>query len=189
MGRVLPKGEARAVEAAATTSSTTSTERKARFYYRRAGVKEVPLPGLPWSPEFMRAWEKADAAYKGPSRVVVGASRTEAGSVNAGLVAYYQSTAFKNDLGQNTQGARRNLLERFRVEHEHKRLKMLERRHVQAYIYALPKATIQRSMLQALKGFLAYCVSIKVIADNPAEGVTRAKVSIPAVSGLGPRRM
>ena len=149
---------------------------KARFYYRRAGLKEVPLPGLPWSPDFMQAWEKAHAAYKAPAPVIIGASRTLAGTVNAGLVAYYQSTVFKNDLGQSTQGARRNLLERFRVEHGHKRLKMLERRHVQAYIDALPKATIQRSMLQALRSFLAYCVSIKMITDNPAEGVNRAKI-------------
>jgi integrase len=149
---------------------------KARFYYRRAGVKEVPLPGLPWSPSFMQALQKAHAAYKAPDAVILGASRTVAGTVNAGLVAYYQSTAFKSDLGQSTQGARRNLLERFRVEHGQKRLTMLERRHVQAYIDALSKATIQRSMLQALRGFLAYCVSIKIIADNPAEGVTRAKV-------------
>jgi integrase len=149
---------------------------KARFYYRRVGMKEVPLPGLPWSPDFMQAWDKAHVAYKAPDPVILGASRTVAGTVNAGLVAYYQSSAFKNDLGQSTQGARRNLLERFRVEHGHKRVKMLERRHVQAYINALPRATIQRSMLQALKGFLAYCVSIKIIADNPAEGVTRAKI-------------
>ena len=28
---------------------------KARWYFRRAGFKKVPLPGLPWSPEFMAA--------------------------------------------------------------------------------------------------------------------------------------
>ena len=32
---------------------------KARFYFRRAGFKAVALPGLPWSPEFMAAYEKA----------------------------------------------------------------------------------------------------------------------------------
>src|SRR4029077_14223576 len=90
---------------------------KARFYYRRPGTKEVPLPGLPWSPEFMQAWEKVHATYKGLAPVIIGASRTVAGTVSAGLVAYYQSTAFKSDLGQSTQCARRNLLERFRVEH------------------------------------------------------------------------
>ena len=24
-----------------------------RFYFRRAGFKKTPLPGLPWSPDFM----------------------------------------------------------------------------------------------------------------------------------------
>jgi hypothetical protein len=30
-----------------------------RFYFRRLGFKRVPLPGLPWSPEFMGAYEEA----------------------------------------------------------------------------------------------------------------------------------
>ena len=34
---------------------------KARFYFRRAGFKTVSLPGLPWSPEFMSAYERACA--------------------------------------------------------------------------------------------------------------------------------
>jgi integrase len=149
---------------------------KARFYYRRAGLKEVPLPGLPWSPEFMQAWEKADAACKAPASVIIGALRTLAGTVNAGLVSYYQSTAWNNDLGASTKVARRNLLERFRNEHGDKRLKKLERRHVQAYISSLDKATVQRSMLQALRGFLGYCANIGLIGDNPAEGVARQKL-------------
>jgi len=32
---------------------------KPRFYFRRAGFKKVPLPGLPWSPEFMAAYHHA----------------------------------------------------------------------------------------------------------------------------------
>ena len=30
-----------------------------RFCFRRAGFKKVPLPGLPWSPAFMEAYETA----------------------------------------------------------------------------------------------------------------------------------
>jgi hypothetical protein len=30
---------------------------KARWYFRRAGFKRMALPGLPWSPEFMAAYE------------------------------------------------------------------------------------------------------------------------------------
>jgi hypothetical protein len=32
---------------------------KPRFYFRRKGYKSLPLPGLPWSPEFMKAYEAA----------------------------------------------------------------------------------------------------------------------------------
>jgi hypothetical protein len=30
---------------------------KARFYFRRPGFKSVPLPGLPWSPQFLEVYE------------------------------------------------------------------------------------------------------------------------------------
>jgi hypothetical protein len=32
---------------------------KPRFYLRRPGHKKVPLPGLPWSEPFMRAYQAA----------------------------------------------------------------------------------------------------------------------------------
>src|SRR5215471_14209541 len=32
---------------------------RARFYFRRRGYQSVPLPGLPWSPTFMTAYEEA----------------------------------------------------------------------------------------------------------------------------------
>jgi hypothetical protein len=32
---------------------------KARFYFRRPGFKVIPLPGLPWSPQFMAVYEAA----------------------------------------------------------------------------------------------------------------------------------
>src|SRR5262245_5795602 len=91
---------------------------KARFYHRASGTA---LPGLPWSPQFMEAYEKAVADHKAAGPIVIGASRTLAGTVNAGLVAYFQSTAWTNDLGASTRVARRNLLERFRNEHGDKR--------------------------------------------------------------------
>ena len=31
----------------------------ARHYFRRRGYERATLPGLPWSPEFMAAYEKA----------------------------------------------------------------------------------------------------------------------------------
>src|SRR5262249_24364876 len=39
---------------------------KARYYFRRVGFKCVPLPGLPWAPEFMAAYEPALAGQPAP---------------------------------------------------------------------------------------------------------------------------
>jgi integrase len=143
------------------------------FYFR--GTK-VRLPGLPWSPEFMDVHARMMATLAAPGPVVIGASRTLTGTVNAGLVAYYTSTRFTHDLGEGTQGARRNLLERFRAEHGDKRLRKLEPRHVQAYISSLATPAAQRSMLQALKSYLDYCVEISMIAANPASDTKRDKL-------------
>ncbi len=58
----------------------------ARWYFRRPGFPRLPLPGLPWPPEFMAAW---DAAAKGEKQSVgAGAAKTAAGTV-AALVAGY----------------------------------------------------------------------------------------------------
>ena len=35
---------------------------KGFWYYERRGFQRVRLPGLPWSPEFMAAYEKAEKA-------------------------------------------------------------------------------------------------------------------------------
>jgi len=62
---------------------------KPRFYIRRAGYKRVPLPGLPWSPEFMAAHEAA-LGTAAPQQEI-GASRTMPGTINALVVNYYKS--------------------------------------------------------------------------------------------------
>src|SRR5262249_17394316 len=57
---------------------------KARWYFRRAGFKKVPLPGLPWSPEFMAAYEQALAGQP----LQIGGARTSPGTVRALAVSY-----------------------------------------------------------------------------------------------------
>ena len=82
---------------------------KPRFYLRVPGRKRVPLPGLPWSPEFMEARERAlKDDWVAPQ---IGASRTKAGTVNAAVVSYYQSSAFTDGLSKSSQRMRRAILE------------------------------------------------------------------------------
>src|SRR4051794_31911028 len=91
-----------------------------RFYLRRPGHAKIPLPGLPWSPEFMQAREKALSGDW--AKVESGAKRTVAGTVNAALVSYYQCSAFKDGLADSSRQMRRAILERFREEHGEKRI-------------------------------------------------------------------
>jgi hypothetical protein len=57
-----------------------------RWYFRRRGFKKVPLPGLPWSSEFMAAYEQALAAQ--PQQV--GSKRTKPGSMRALAVSVFR---------------------------------------------------------------------------------------------------
>ena len=57
------------------------------YYLRRRGFSLVRLPGLPWSPSFMAAYE---AALSGP-RAAIGAGRIKPGSVSAVVAEYFDS--------------------------------------------------------------------------------------------------
>src|SRR5258706_10879905 len=81
---------------------------KSRFYFRRPGFKSVPLPGLPWSPQFMEVYENALAGQP----VQIGASRTKPGTVSALIVRYYDNQAFLA-LAPTTQKPLRGILEHF----------------------------------------------------------------------------
>jgi hypothetical protein len=73
------------------------------YYFRRAGYRRARLPGIPGSREFVEAYQRA---LDGP-QMSVGASRTKAGSVNAAIVGYYDSSMFFGSLAPSTQAIRR----------------------------------------------------------------------------------
>src|SRR5215813_1006484 len=81
---------------------------KARYYFRRLGFKKVALPGVPWSPEFMQAYENALAGQ--PS--LIGAKRVLPGSMRALAVSYYQSVEYLR-MKPRSQRVRRNIIEKF----------------------------------------------------------------------------
>lgn len=100
------------------------------WYFERRGFDRVRLPGLPWSPEFMAAYERA---RKAP--VIPGESETAAGTLNALIVAYYGSSAWRA-LKPSTRRTYRNILEHMRAEHGGKRVAMMERKHIRAIVEA-----------------------------------------------------
>ena len=79
-----------------------------RFYFRRPGFERVPLPGLPWSPEFMAAYSEV---MREKPVLRIGSDRVKPRSIRALAIAYYDSAAFKA-LKPITQGVYRNIIER-----------------------------------------------------------------------------
>src|SRR6516165_685578 len=140
---------------------------KPRFYFRRPGFKRSPLPGLPYSTEFMAAYERA----KGGGRLEVGAARTRPGTVAATITGYFGSLDFAN-LAESTRITRRRILERFRAEHGDKGIASLERRHIVTMMDAKAKTPGSAlNFLTALRAILRYAVAIGLRDNDPTVGI------------------
>src|SRR6516162_920879 len=140
---------------------------KPRFYFRRAGFKPVPLPGLPWSPEFMAAYEAAAAEQPAP----IGSARTKPGTISALVVAYYNSAEFKYELAAETRRNRRSTIEQFREQHGDKRVALLQRDHIQKFLAKIERPHARRNWLKAIRSLMRYAVQIGMRIDEPTEGV------------------
>jgi integrase len=139
---------------------------KPRFYFRRPGLKQIPLPGLPWSPEFM---EKYEPALAGAAPIVIGARRTRPGTVADAVARYLGSMTFAT-LAPTTQKKRRTTLERFRLDHGDKRIGMLRPDHVAGLLRKL-RPFAQRNVLKALRALMSFALSDRLIDADPTVGV------------------
>jgi integrase len=144
---------------------------KPRHYLRRPGRKEVPLPGLPWSPEFMEAYQ---VALIQAAPVVIGVRRTKPGTVEEGVARYLGSAAFTL-LAPSSQAMRRRILERLRVEHGDKRLRYLQAEHVARLLGKL-RPWVQRNFMKTLRGLMAFCLTDGLVDADPTVGVKLARV-------------
>jgi integrase len=151
---------------------------KPRFYFRRAGFKTMPLPGLPWSPEFMAAYE---AGMKGDwQRQEIGAQRTVPGTVNACIVSYYNTSADFRDLADGTKKSRRAILERFREEHGEKRIGLLDKRALVSLL-AKKKRFAARNWMKTLRGLIKHAIAMEMRQDDPTVGI---KLPSPKTDGF-----
>jgi integrase len=134
-----------------------------RWYLRRAGHKRVPLPGLPWSPEFMAAYEAALAGQK----VEPGKGKIKPGSVADLITLYYQTAAFTR-LSDATRQTYRGILERFRGEYSELPIARFEEQHIMAILdkkAATPAAA--NNLRRMLRAIMKLAKQRKMIAVNP----------------------
>ncbi len=144
----------------------------ARYYFRRAGYPRTPLPGLPGSPEFMRAYEAALAGQ----RIQPGGSRSKPGSIDALTIAYYCSPAWLA-LAPQTRATDRLIIEKFRAAHGDKPVALLGRQHVNALIAERVETPFAANhWLRMIKTLMAFAVAEGWRKDNPAADIKRVRI-------------
>jgi hypothetical protein len=111
-------------------SWNTDRHGKRRVRFRKAGFSTY-LTGTPWSDDFMRQCAAALDGVK-VRAAEAGAARTQPGSFDAVAVSYYKLVFPR--LKASTRVMRRNIIERFRVEHGNKPVRLLKREHIEAII-------------------------------------------------------
>ena len=146
---------------------------RAYYYFRRRGFPRVRLPGLPWSPSFMAAYEKA---MSGP-RAAIGVGRIKPGSVHAVVSAYLDSQKFFGSKSAGTQRMRRGILERFRAPPNGDRpFALLPQEWIEARLDALPPHAA-RSWLATLRSLCQFAVKQKWLRTDPTANIKLAPVN------------
>lgn len=153
----------------------TDCRHKVRRYFRRKGYKQVALPGAPGSDEFMAAYQAALAQTGSP------AVRFSPGSMDALITSYLKSDSFIKALSPDTQGMRRNILERFRVQHGSKAVRTLGTRHIVTMLEK-KKPYAQANWLKTIRGLMLFVIKENFRPDDPTAGVRAGK---PPVKSRG----
>jgi integrase len=152
---------------------------KPRYYFRRAGFKSVKLPGTPWSPEFMQAYEIASAGQP----AAIGAARVLPGSMHALAISYYGSPQFA-EMRPSSQRVRRNIIERFCRETDanglrngDKRAALLQRDHIIRFMAArAAQPESANGLRKALRALMQHSVDIRLRTDDPTRDVKAIRV-------------
>jgi integrase len=147
-----------------------------RFYLRKPGVKRVPLPGLPWSPNFMAAYEVALGDALVP---VIGASRTKPGTVDAAIVSYYGLSQDFKGMAPSTKMMRRAILERFRSEYGYKNIATLDERALKA-ILAKRSPLAALNWLKTIRSLIRHAIEVGLRKDDPTANI---KLKTPKSDG------
>jgi integrase len=150
------------------------------FYYRPTKVsKRVRLPGLPYSNEFMAAYEAAKSGLPPPPPPGGAAARSpltaDVITLNAALALYFASSNF-NEYADETKKYRRRNLNRFAREGSEpvrgeRPLRDLTEPALTRILDEYESRHTAQSMEKALKGFFEFCKLRELIDIDPTKHV------------------
>src|SRR5215831_6749536 len=146
---------------------------RAYHYLRRPGYPKTRLPGLPWSPSFMAAYESALA---GP-RTAIGAGRIKPGSVAAVIAEYLDSQQFFASKSAGTQRMRRGILERFRAAYGERPFALLPPEWIEALLDSKPPHAA-RSWLVTLRSLCQFAIKPprRYLRTDPTANIKLASI-------------
>jgi integrase len=144
---------------------------RAYYYLRRRRFPRVRLPGLPWSPSFMAAYE---AALTVP-RTAIGAGRIKAGSVAAVVAEYLDSRQFFGSKSAGTQRMRRGILERFRSAYGDRPFALLPPEWIEALLDAKPPHAA-RSWLVTLRSLCQFGLKRGYLRTDPTANIKQRAI-------------
>jgi integrase len=140
---------------------------RAHHYFRRRGFRRRPLPGMPGTAEFNRAYEAAMAEKPEP---IGAALRSKPGSVSAAIAAYLDSQLYFGSRAKDTQDMQRSVLNRFRDQYGQERLAGMPPKFIAA-ILSSKQPHAARSWLKALRAFSRFAVEQGFLNADPTQGI------------------
>jgi len=141
-----------------------------RLYFRRPGHARVKLRGPLGSPEFLADYQAAVAALE-PRQPF----QPPAGTMDALAVSYLRSTAF-HGLGASTQAVYRRIIGQIRAAYGGLGVAGLQRQHVARMIEKRAETPAAANhLLRTLRALMKHAVAEGMRADDPTQGVGRAK--------------
>ncbi len=144
---------------------------KARWYFRRPGFCRTPLPGLPWSPEFMAAYEAALGGIPKP----IAKERVASGSLHALALLYYASADFQT-LRPSTRSIYRGIIEGMRERYGDLPLARIERRHIVSIIGKRAETpTAANAELKIWRLLMRCALEADLIKADPTIGVRKVR--------------
>ena len=134
-----------------------------RRYVRRRGFKKVPLPGLPGSDEFMRAYQEAIAGAAPAAR------RSHKDGTVADLVTRYYGSPKFDKLSELSKAQYREQLDRFVIEHGHRYVLDLTADKAEKVIVKIgtTRPGLANKYRAILSAVFRYAVRLRLRADNP----------------------
>jgi integrase len=135
---------------------------RAYHYFRRRGSPRVPLPGLPWSSEFMAAYQRALEQSK--------RTAGKRGSVAEAVTRYFLDDNVLHALAHGTLDDRRRILRIFARDHGHKPIESVTTDELTQMLAAMPPGAAE-NLLKAIRGLMKWGLKQGEIKTDPSAGV------------------